>query len=168
MSKEVLIITGASGVGKSSTATIWASLKQGVVIEGDSIRECLDQEDFPKWSDKEEKFIAKLSAMMAIEFLKNDMSVAIENVWSPNSIDIIRTELFRMRGINVKVVWLKCDLEENHKRDQQRSPEDQMKERVDIVNDELNNHKWPSYINELDTTNLSFDEVMAEIEKIEY
>ena len=166
MSKEVLIITGACGVGKTSTATIWASLKQGVVIEGDYIRECMDEEDFPKWSNKEEKFISKLSAMMAIEFLKNDLPVVIENVWSPMAIEFIRSELFRMRDIKVKVVWLKCDLEENHKRDQQRASENQMKERVDIVNNELNSHNWPSYIKELDTSNMSFDEVLAEIENI--
>lgn len=166
MSKEVLIITGACGVGKTSTATIWASLKQGAVIEGDYIRECLDEEDFPKWSKKEEKFITSLSTMMATEYLKKGMPVVIENVWSPESIEYMRNELFRFHDIKITSVRLLCDIEENHKRDQSRKPENQMGDRVDIVNEELNNHVWPSYTIELDTTKLSFDEVMAELSKL--
>ncbi len=159
-------MTGACGVGKTSTAVIWSSIKQGVVIECDNLRECLDKEDFPQWSDKEENFIAKMSAMMATEYLKNGMSVAIENVWSPESIELIRKELFRMRGLTIKTVLLKCDLEENHRRDQERVPENQMKERVKIVKEKLENYKWPSYVNVLDTTKLNFDEVFAELDKL--
>jgi len=165
MSKEVLIITGACGVGKTATAITWSCLKQGVVIECDYFRDWMDEEDFPKWSEKEEKLFAKLSAMMAIEYLRKDLPVVIENVWSPKAIESIRIELFRMADIKVTTVWLKCGLEENHKRDQLRAPEDQMKERVDVVNEELNNHKWPSYIHVLDTTKMSIEGVIAEIDK---
>ena len=162
--KEVLIITGTCGVGKTTTAKAWAKSKNGSIIECDYLTEWIYKEDFPHWTEEEEKFTSNLSVIMATEYLQNGMSVAIDNVWSPNAIEEIRNELFRMRGIKVTAIRLTCDLEENQKRDQERAPEDQMKERITIVNDELNSHPWPSYIKVIDTTNLSTDEVLKLIE----
>jgi len=107
-----------------------------------------------------------MATMMTLEYLKNGMPVVIENVWSPTSIESIRIQLFRMSGLKINVVWLKCDLEENQKRDEQRAPENQMKERVKIVNEQLEKYTWPSYVNILDTTNMNFDEVFAELNKM--
>ena len=102
---------------------------------------------------------------MAIEYLNRGMSIAIENVWSPLGFDILRNELSKNGDLVIKSVWLKCERKENHKRDEQRVPEDQMKERVDIVNEELNSYEWPEYVNVLDTTDLRVEDVLSAIEK---
>ena len=164
---EVLIITGPCGIGKTTTAIEWAKTKDGARIDCDYLTEWIHQKNFPKWGPIEEKFVSDLSVVMAFEYLKNGMSVAIENVWSPKAIEELRGELFRMRGLNVKAVRLKCELEENQKRDAERIPENQMKERVGIVAKELDEYKWPSYIHEIDTTNMSVDEVIQRIESLD-
>lgn len=79
----------------------------------------------------------------------------------------MRTELFRMNTIKVKTVRLICPLEENMKRDLNRIPDHQMKERIKIVNDELNQYNWPSYIHTVDTSNISTSEVLKKIESLD-
>ncbi len=166
LGKEVLIITGPCGVGKTTLAKAWAKSKNGAIIECDYLTEWIYKEDFPKWNEEEEKFTCNLAGLMAIEYLKEGMSVAIENVWTPKGIEFIRNEVFRVPGVKVTAVRLICDREENHKRDQQRIPEDQMKERVDIVNAELDGHKWPSYIELIDSTSLKPNEILDKIEEL--
>ena len=163
--KEVLIITGACGVGKTSAAIEWAKSKQGAIIDCDYLTEWIYKDDYPHWTEEEENFTSNLSVIMTFEYLNNGMSVAIDNVWTPKAIEEMRNELFRMNNLEVKTVRLICDLEENKKRDQQRVPENQMGDRIEIVTNELNGHKWPSYVQVIDTTNLSIEEVLAEIEK---
>jgi len=164
--KEVLIITGACGVGKTTTAKEWAKSKNGAIIECDYLTEWIYNEDFPKWNEEEEKFTSNLAGLMALEYLREGMSVAIENVWGPKGIEFIRNEVFRVPGVKVTSVRLICNIEENHKRDQQRIPEDQMKERVDIVNAELDGYKWPSYMNVIDTTDLSPGMVLEKLNSL--
>lgn len=161
---EVLILTGTCAVGKTTVAKAWAKAKQGARIECDYFTEWIYREDFPHWTEKEEKFTSNLSVIVAFEYLRENMSVAIDNVWTPLAIDAMRVEFFRMINVVVKEVRLTCDPDENLKRDQQRSPENQMKERIKIVNDELDSHVWPSYIQIIDTTNLSIEEILEKIE----
>jgi len=163
MSKEVLIITGACGVGKTSTAKAWAKAKKGAIVECDYLTEWIFNDDFPKWNKAEEKFTTNLSFRIAFEYLKVGLPVAIENVWSPEGIELLRSKLFELKEIKVTAVWLKCDPIENHKRDEQRAPEEQMKERLDVVRDELESYEWPDNVNILDTTHLSIEEVISRI-----
>ena len=163
--KEVLILTGTCAVGKTSTAKAWAKSKNGAILECDYLTEWIYKEDFPHLTEEEEKFTSNLAVLMAFEYLNKGMSVAIDNVWSPKAIEAMRSELFRMPNLEVTSVRLICDLKENQKRDQERVPENQMKERITIVNDELNSHVWPSYIKDIDSTNLSVEEVLKIIEE---
>jgi broad-specificity NMP kinase len=163
--REVLILTGTCSVGKTSTAKAWAKSKNGTVIECDNLKELNYKEDFPSRTEEEEKLISNLAANKAFEYLQKGESVAIDNVWSPKAIEEIRAELFRMKDLEVTSVRLICDLEENQKRDQEKMPENQKRERITIVNDELNSHAWPSYIKDIDNTNLSKDEVLKLIEE---
>ncbi|MFT6337162.1 MAG: hypothetical protein ACJATI_003924 [Halioglobus sp.] len=103
--------------------------------------------------------------MVATEYLYNGLNVVVDNVWSPKGNEIIRGELFRFQGVKVTSVRLICDKEVNHKRDQQRFLENQMKERVDVVNKELDGYSWPSYVKVIDSTDMSIEAVVAEIEK---
>jgi shikimate kinase len=163
--KEVLILTGACGVGKSTIAEAWAKIKDGATIDCDYLTEWIYKKDFPHWTIEEEKLVAKITAKIAIEYLEFGMSTSIQNVWSPVGIEIIKKEILSHTKANIKVVWLFCSLEENHKRDQLRIPEDQMKERVNIVNEELNSYDWPNYVHKVDSTDLTVEQTLGMIGK---
>lgn len=164
--KEILILTGACGVGKSTIATEWAKLKNGAKVDCDYLTEWIYNKNFPHWTLEEERFVANLTSKIAIEYLNYGMSTAIENVWSPVGIELLKKEIQSQVEIRVKVVWLFCEISENHNRDQQRIPENQMKERVDIVNKELANYNWPEYLHKIDTTNLDVQQTIKIIEEL--
>lgn len=167
--KEILILTGACGVGKSTISKKWAKLKKGVVIESDHFRNWIQNETYDRFSKEEEMLIANLTIVSAKEYLKHNMPVAIENVWTPLGLDKLRITLeMELENVNVKCVLLKCSLEENHRRDRLRPTENQMKDRVDIVNAELSEFTWPEYLNILDTTNLTEEETLNRILEFQF
>ena len=167
--KEILILTGACGVGKSTISKKWAKLKKGVVIESDHFRNWIQNETYDRFSKEEEMLIVDLTIVSAKEYLKHNMPVAIENVWTPIGLNKLSSALeMEFENVNVKFVWLKCSLEENHRRDRLRQTEDQMKDRVDIVNVELSEFKWPEYLNILDTTHLTEKETLHRILELQF
>ena len=89
-------------------------------------------------------------------------------VWSPEGLNQLKKSFEHELGeVQLKFVWLKCELPENHRRDQLRITENQMKARVDIVNAELLHYKWPAYLNIIDTTHLTEAETLNQIEKLQ-
>lgn len=164
---EILLLTGACGVGKSTIAKKWAIAKNGAVVECDYFTEWIYAKDFPKWNAEEERFVANLSAKVAIEYMKAGMPVAIENVWSPQGLQLLTDHLRAYdETISVKAIWLFCNITENHRRDELRIAENQMKERVDIVNKELSGYTWPSFVTKLNSTELTIEETLRAIEDI--
>jgi len=164
--KEVLILTGACGVGKSTISGKWATQRQGAVVECDYFTEWIRKTGVPDFSKEEEQLVAKMSAKVAIEYLEYGLPVVIENVWFPPGIQTMTDLLMEYNPqLNIKIIWLFCELEENHRRDRQRIPENQMKERVDIVNRELAVCQWPSYILKIHTTQLSIAETLHTINR---
>jgi len=162
--KEILILTGACGVGKSTISKNWAKLKKGVIIESDFFRNWIYNDIYDRFSKKEEMLVADLTFVSAKEYLKHNMPVAIENVWTPLGLEKLKNDLENEFGnVSIKIVWLKCNLQENHRRDKLRATENQMKDRVNIVNAELSEYKWPEYLNILDTTNLTEMETLNRI-----
>ena len=162
--KEILILTGACGVGKSTISKKWAKLKKGVIIESDFFRNWIYNDIYDRFSKKEEMLVADLTFVSAKEYLKHNMPVAIENVWTPSGLDKLKNDLENEFGnVSIKIVWLKCNLQENHRRDKLRATKNQMKDRVNIVNAELSEYKWPEYLNILDTTNLTEMETLNRI-----
>lgn len=151
----MIIITGACGVGKTTVARAWAKLTGGAAIESDLFTEWIQNEEFPHWTAEEEQFTAELSATVARKYLSAGMPVAIENVWSPAGVRILKKELSSLPDHHqIRVVRLYCSPEENHRRDEMRIPENRMYERVDIVHKELAQYNWPDDVLHLDTTNL--------------
>ena len=161
---EILILTGACGVGKTTVARQWARGKNGVAIEADYFTEWIHDDSFERFTQEEERLVANLSLVTAKEYLMQKMSVAIEGVWSPYGLNLMRTRLEEEKNINLKFVWLYCEINENHRRDELRVPENQMKERVDIVNEELRSYQWKSYVHKIDTTNMTVQETLNIIE----
>ena len=164
---EILILTGACGVGKSTIATAWATLKKGAIIECDYFTEWIFNPDFPRWDEGEEKFVAQLALVTAREYIRQGMSVAIEYVWTPTGLKILVDQLQQQSEVtSIKVVWLYCALPENHRRDGLRVPENQMKKRVDIVNEQLAACVFPDYLTKIDSTRLTIPETVQQIEAI--
>ena len=164
---EILIITGACGVGKTTTASEWAKLKKGAIIECDYFTEWIFKPDFPSWGIEEEKLVATLATKTAIEYMQNGMPVAIENVWTPTGIQILIENLQKEKAVHfIKVIWLFCERKENHRRDELRIPDNQMKERVDIVNEELFGYTWQEYVHKIDSSNYSVGEIIQIIENL--
>lgn len=165
--KEILILTGACGVGKSTISIAWAKAKKGVVIESDYFTEWIYNDIYERFKEGEEMLVAELAIATTKIYLNHHMPVAIENVWSPAGINKIKNSIEgEFPNINVKVIWLTCDIAENHRRDELRIPENQMKNRVDIVNAELEEYDWPSYVTILNTTNLTVEETLVQIKNI--
>lgn len=159
---QVLILTGACGVGKSTLSKAWARHHRGAVIECDWFTEWIHDPAFPHWTAAEEQFVALLSARNACTYLEYGLPVAIENVWFPPGLDRLRQEIWAERPqAEITCVYLFCQLGENHRRDQLRPPKDQMKDRVDIVHQQLFTTAWPEYVFPLDTTELNEAESLA-------
>ncbi|HQY52050.1 MAG TPA: hypothetical protein PK294_03800 [Ignavibacteria bacterium] len=164
---ELLILTGACGVGKSTIAKEWARRKNGAIIECDYFTEWIYDKNFIRFSYEEELLTARLSINTAKEYLKLSMPVAIENVWTPVGLEFLKEELSDLEYITKqKFIWLKCESTENHRRDELRVPGDVMGERVDIVNDQLNGYVWPAYLHIIDTTFLTVKETLEQIAKL--
>ena len=164
---EILILTGACGVGKSAISKKWAKLKKGALIESDYFRNWINNEIYDLFSKEEEMLVADITFVTAKEYLKHNMPVVIENVWTPFGLEKLKKDFENeFREVKLKFVWLKCNLEENHRRDRLRIAENQMKNRVDIVNAELSEYKWPEYLNILDTTYLTEKETLNLIVEI--
>jgi shikimate kinase len=163
--KEVLILTGACGVGKSTLAREWAKLKDGAIIDCDYFTEWIFQKDFPHWTDIEERLTARITARVAQEYLDYGLSVAIENVWTDEGIGIIKKLI---QHADIKAIHLHCELSENMARDAVRIPENQMRDRVKVVKDELEAIDWPAEVHQLDTSKLTIWQTLAAIEKLDF
>lgn len=162
--REVLIITGACGVGKSTISRLWAKEKKGAIIESDYFTEWIYNDIYERFKKEEETLVADLTFVVAKEYLNHNMSVAIENVWSPAGLEKLKNALESdFPNIKITCIWLKCERTENHHRDQLRVPENHMKERVDIVNDELAGYEWPAYVWIIDSTDLTAAQTLAQI-----
>jgi len=163
MKSKVLVITGACGVGKSTISTLWAKENAGVSVECDYFTEWI-HDRHPVETDyflKTEEMVANLSLAVAKEYMRNGFSVALENVWTPQGLNILRKGFEKEKSIeSLTFVWLKCGLGTNLKRDLLREPGSQMKKRVEIVSSELAAYDWPDFVKVIDTTDLSVQETL--------
>lgn len=164
---EILLLTGTCAVGKSTIARQWAKQKNGAIVECDYFTEWIFQKEFPHWTIDEEKLTAPLAAKTTLEYLKHNMSVAIDNVWTPFGLDLLVKELKAYQpDLKLKVIWLTCELSENQRRDQQRPIAHQMQERVAILKKELDNYSWPAYVIPIDSTGLTIAETLEKIDAL--
>ncbi len=167
MSIKLLILTGACGVGKSTISKAWAQQENGAVVECDYFTEWMLGDQFESFSEEEASFVAEHAIASATLYLKNHISVAIENVWFPAEITKIRAQLKAVfPSIHVQCIRLYCSIEENHKRDQLRVPENQMKTRVDIVNAQLANSVWPSFVQHINSSNQTAEETLKQLNSL--
>ena len=163
MKNNVIVLTGACGVGKSTLSRLWAKSNSGVSIECDYFTEWI-YDQHPITTDyflKVEKMIVDLAWSNTQQYLSNGFSVAIENVWSPAGLIKLREYLKINPLVNkMTFIYLKCDLNQNMNRDLSRPSHNQMNERVEIVRNELEDHIWPDFVHVVDNSTLSIQETL--------
>ncbi|HCN36368.1 MAG TPA: hypothetical protein DIS94_01470 [Bacteroidetes bacterium] len=167
---KVLIITGAPGVGKSTISKLWAKKNKGVTIECDYFTEWIYNNKYKRFGKLEERLVVELTLKTSGIYLNHKMPVVIENVWKSHAIKLLKSGFQKINKkfnnkLDISFVYLYCAINENHRRDKMRIPENQMKKRVDIVNNELNKELFPSFVKKIDSTNLSDIETLKLILK---
>jgi hypothetical protein len=161
---DIIIITGACGVGKTTTAIEWAKRKKGAIVECDWFTEWIFNSKICPFSIEEEMLVAKLACSIANEYLHAKMDVAIDYVFTPDGLKYIQDYFMNHEHVkNIRFVWLYCDILENHRRDGSRSGSAVMGRRVDIVNQQLKNCNWPDEVLKINTTGLTLIETVNKI-----
>jgi hypothetical protein len=155
---DILIVTGTCGVGKSSVCWEWSGRRQGAVIHCDAFRTWIRKPGMGAADSYQEPLLARHAVSLACDYLDMGLDVAIDNVWTPDGLGFLQAEL-NDKG-RIKVFWLTCGSEENHRRDDTRSPSDVMGGRVDELQGELDAMVWPGYVTRLDTTGLSLGQTV--------
>lgn len=160
---DVLIVTGTAGVGKSTICWQWAGRRQGATIHCDSFRTWIRNKALRRANGYQEELLAKHAASLAEDYLAMGLDVAIDNVWTPEGLSYLMDRL-GSRG-NIRVFWLNCEPNENHRRDESRSPSDVMAGRLDEVQAELEQMNWPDCLIRIDTTGQSIGETIDTLER---
>ena len=159
---DVLVLTGACGVGKSTIGKLWAQSKKGVCIECDCFTSWI-YDGHPittAYFLEVEPMVARLAWQSTKAYLDNGFSAAIENVWTPKGLLQLKDACDK-NEISAKFVHLSCDLEENIERDQLRSSNHQMKERVAVVRSELEIYDLTNFVHQLNTSGQTSEETLG-------
>jgi hypothetical protein len=163
MMKDILIVTGTGGVGKSTICWAWAGRRGGAAINCDFFRTWIRDRSLRMANGYQEELIAKHACALTEDYMELGLDVAIDNVWTPRGVALLTSRL-RDKG-RINVFWLNCSREENHQRDQHRSPSDVMNGRLDELQQQLEGMEWPDYVQRIDTSGLSLDETLDLIER---
>lgn len=159
---NLYIITGPSGVGKSTISKEIAKLKnKSVLIEGDDIYHQVVGGYVQAWKEGNHLVTFWKICLNSIEtYLENGYDVIFNYIVSPKNIEVINN---KFKNHTIKFIVLMVDEKTLLLRDKERSQDCQMKERCIIL---LNNFKNKNYNvqNILDTTNLSINETIYIIE----
>ena len=160
---DILIVTGTCGVGKSTVCWEWAGRRHGAAIDCDMFRTWIRNPLLRKADGYQMRLLAKHAGALAEDYLAMGLDVAIDNVWTPEGLERLRSRLDGKAWINV--FWLNCLPEENHQRDQLRPSCAVMGGRIKELQKELEGMNWPDYVKRVDTTAQSLDETIEKIEK---
>ena len=158
---KLFVISGASGVGKSTISTLLAkNLKKSVLLEGDYIYGLVVGGYVSAWKDGNHLNLFWSNCTSIIEnCLEQGYDVVFNYILHNYQIE----DLKRMfPDVQIKFVCLFAKEEELIFRDKQRSPENQMGERVLTLLDSLKKQNFNKK-NILDTTNISAEIVVDKI-----
>ena len=161
--KDILIVTGTCGVGKSTVCWAWAGRRGGAAINCDLFRTWIRDHSLRMANGYQEELLAKHACALTEDYMELGLDVAIDNVWTPRGLALLTSRL-RGKG-RINVFWLNCLPEENHQRDRRRSPSDVMGGRLDELQQELESMNWPDYVQKIDTTGQLLDETLDLIER---
>ena len=160
---DLLMLTGTCGVGKSTIAKAWALSRRGVAISGDQIRLWMRVREIRRAEDYQHDLVTNIAIDAASRFIAKQMDVALDFVWRPNGIAMVRSAMQDMA--RVQAVQLVCEPAENSRRDQLRSGNDVMGPRVAELEQELAQLDWPADVHRIDSTNLTVEQTLARVER---
>jgi hypothetical protein len=145
MSGKIIIISGPAGVGKSTTAGIFAEkLKKSAYVSGDTVSHMsVAGREKPWESESANKLIWKNIKDLTKNFLDYGCDVVVDWIVFWNDIKQYTFDLIE-QGIEVRYVILWAEKSAHIERDRQRPKEIQMGERVLILRDEFLNSCVPS------------------------
>ncbi len=161
---DILIVTGTCGVGKSTICWHWAEQRLGATIDCDYFRTWIRNPALHAANAYQEPLLARHAILLAEDYLAMGLDVAIDNVWTPDGLEVLRRRL--AEKARLRIVRLTCTAAENHARDERRSPSDVMGGRVDELRAELDALPWPEYVIELDTTGQTVVQTLQAIEML--
>lgn len=142
--KDILVVAGTAGVGKSTICWEWAGCRRGAAIDCDMLRWSIRNPSL-RWADGyQEELLAKHACALAEDCLGLGLDVAMDNVWTPKGSSLVWGKLAG-KG-RIRVFWLNCSTEENRERDRQRAASKVMGGRADQLQRELDGMDWPDYV----------------------
>ena len=160
---DLYIITGPAGAGKSTISRkIAESKSKSVLIEGDDIYHQVVGGYVQAWKQGNHLDIFwKICIDMIDTYLSNGYTVVFNYIVNPENIKVLQD---KFKKYKIKFIILITDEGTLLSRDEGRPKDCQMGERCLTL---LNNFKNKNYNknNFLDTSNLSVDETLEEIEK---
>jgi len=162
--RDILIVTGTCGVGKSTISRRWAGRRLGAIVDCDVFRSWIRNPALIRAEGFQEMLLARHAALLAESYMAMGLDVAIDNVWTPAGLAYLREQL--QDKARIRVVWLRAASAENHRRDEERPPSDVQGARVDELQGELDALDWPDSVIRLDTTGQSVEETLDAIEAL--
>lgn len=135
---KVFIISGPAGVGKTTTSKELArQLDRSAYVSGDNVSHMHINGRKKPWESKEESSLIWDNILsLTKNFLKYENDVVIDYISFPKEVEWLKNQL-RDFSVQVHYVVLWADNETILKRDKQRKPEHQMKERCIILVEEF-------------------------------
>lgn len=161
--RDILIVTGTCGVGKSTIARRWAGRRLGAIIDCDVFRSWIRNPALIRAEGFQEMLLARHAALLAGSYMAMGLDVAIDNVWTPAGLAYLQEQL--QDRARIRVVWLRAASAENHRRDEERPLSDVQGARVDELQGELDALDWPDSVIRFDTTGQSVEETLCAIER---
>lgn len=159
--KELYVITGPAGVGKSTVSMLLANkLDNSALLEGDSIYHQIIGGYISPWKENAPlELFWKNSIDLINNYLNYNYSVIYNYIVKKKNLEFIKNNI---KDVKIKFIVLLVDEETVIKRDQLREEENRMNERSIILLNEFKQENFDSkYI--LDTTNLSIEETVDKI-----
>lgn len=159
--KQLYIITGPAGVGKSTISkNIASKLEKSVLIEGDDIYNQFVGGRISPWKENAPLDLFWENCLTLINnYLKNDYDVVFNYIIKRNQLNKI---IKKFKNYEIKFINLMVDEETIIKRDQERPEDCRMGERSLILLKEFKEVNYEQrYV--LDTTNLTIEETVNEI-----
>jgi len=160
--KSLYLITGPSGIGKSTISEIISNKSNCALIEGDTIYHMVQGGFIPAWEEGNHlELFWKNSTDLITNFLNNDFNVVFNYIIMPKDIEYIKKTL-KDANVEIKLVVLIANEKTLISRDKTRPVDCQMGERSLILLNEFKKAEFNDN-NIFDTSEYAIENIVKEI-----